>query len=387
MIESGTIAVDAVDDGIRGKDYIVIQGGTIDVEAGGDGLKSDNEEDEGMGYITIESGTIHVESGGDAITAQTEVAVVDGQIDMVAGGGSSATIGEDESAKGIKSASAIVIDGGDIQANCADDAIHSNDSIVINGGDFVIATGDDAVHGDSSVIINDGEFDIADCCEGIESAYITIDGGAFHIVSSDDALNVAGGNDGSGIRPGQDYPSGGNYFLLIEGGYFAINSGGDGLDANGSIEMNDGTVFVHGPTSRANGAIDYDGEFAMNGGLLVAVGASGMAQAPDYTSDQNSLLLTANTPYSGGTLIHIQNSAGTGILTFAPEKNYQSLAFSSPNLQTGTSYQVYTGGSSTGDMADGLYENGAYSGGSKIADLTVTSVVTTVNAGGGGWPH
>ena len=35
-----TITVDAADDGLRGKDYLVVESGTLNVTAGGDGLKS-----------------------------------------------------------------------------------------------------------------------------------------------------------------------------------------------------------------------------------------------------------------------------------------------------------------------------------------------------------
>ena len=39
----------AVDDAIRGKDYLVVKDGTITVDAGGDGLKADNVEDAAKG--------------------------------------------------------------------------------------------------------------------------------------------------------------------------------------------------------------------------------------------------------------------------------------------------------------------------------------------------
>lgn len=41
------------------------------------------------------------------------------------------------------------------------------------------------------------------------------------------------------------------------------------------------------------------------------------------------------------------------MLTFKPGKNFQSLAFSSPNLVRGTTYNVLLGGSATG--TDGVY--------------------------------
>jgi formylmethanofuran dehydrogenase subunit C len=72
--------------------------------------------------------------------------------------------------------------------------------------------------------------------------------------------------------------------LTINGGTLVVNASGDGLDSNGSIEMNDGTVVVNGPTDSMNGTLDYDSTFNMNGGTLIGVGSSGMAMSPSSTS-------------------------------------------------------------------------------------------------------
>ena len=63
--------------------------------------------------------------------------------------------------------------------------------------------------------------------------------------------------------------------------------GGDGIDANGAVEMTDGVVIVNGPTIRMNSALDYDGFFKMTGGVVVAAGSSRMAQAPGSLSTQH----------------------------------------------------------------------------------------------------
>jgi len=103
-----------------------------------------------------------------------------------------------------------------------------------------------------------------------------------------------------------------------------------------------------------------------------------MAQAPGAASTQNSLLLNFNGTLQAGTLIHIQTSEGQEVLTFAPSKQYQSIVFSSPALVSGSTYDVYYGGSSTGTAQDGLYQGGEYSPGTKYASFTVSSAVTTM---------
>ncbi|MFZ5916036.1 MAG: carbohydrate-binding domain-containing protein [Chloroflexota bacterium] len=397
VISGGTITVNAVDDGIRGKDYLVVKGGTVTVTAQGDGLKSDKDQDAAKGYIAIEGGIIHVTSGGDAIQAQTDVMIAAGKVTLTAGGGNNSRIDAETSAKGIKAGVSVHIDGGAFDIDAADDAIHSNGSLVINDGAFVMATGDDAIHADSTLEINGGQIHIRASYEGLESAVITINEGDFYITSSDDAINVAGGNDASGTNwgpgappgggpgrggmPGQDtFAYSGDYFLYINGGYIVIDAGGDGLDSNGAIEMTGGVVVVNGPTENMNGALDYLGSFNITGGFLVAAGSAGMAEAPSESSTQNSVLLNLNGTLQAGTLIHIRTSGGDEILTFVSIKPYQSIVLSAPELAIGTTYEVYYGGSSTGAEKDGLYQGGSYTAGSPYTSFTVSSVVTRLGS-------
>jgi hypothetical protein len=402
-ITSGTIVVSAVDDGIRGKDYLVVNDGRITVNAQGDGLKSDNEEDAAKGYIAVETGVINITAGGDAIQAQTTVTVKDGNITLVSGGGSNNWVDETASAKGIKATVNVTINGGTFTIDSADDAIHSNDSIVINGGAFTIASGDDGMHADSTLEVNGGDVNITQSYEGLESAVITINNGNIYITSSDDGLNVAGGNDGSGMMagpgeggnpgqgqrpgpgggPGQDAFAAGDYYLYINGGYIVMNTGGDGLDSNGWLEMTNGVVIVNGPTNNGNGAIDVNGSFNITGGFLVAVGSSGMAEAPDESSAQYSLLLNFDSVLPAGTLVHIQSSDGSEVITFSAAKQFQSVVVSSSEFAAGATYDVYYGGSANGAASDGLYQDGAYSGGTQYTSFTISSMVTRIGAAGG----
>jgi len=353
--------------------------------AQGDGFSSDNAEDSARGYIAIEGGTVDITSDGDALAAQTDVLISGGELTLSSGGGSNSRVAADASAKGIKGLVSVAIDGGNITVDSADDAIHSNGTIVINGGTLVISSGDDAIHADATLQVNGGDITITDSYEGLESAVITVNGGNVHLTASDDGINVAGGADGSGMTagPGRGGRPGGDMvgysassYLYVHGGYIVVNSGGDGLDANGNIVMTGGVVIVNGPTEQMNGPLDCVGTFNISGGLLVAVGSSGMAESPDATSSQYSLLLNLSSTLQAGALIHIRTGAGDEVLTFAPAKRIQSIAFSSPELKKGTTYEVYCGGSSTGTATDGLYEGGTYSAGTKYTSFTISSMVT-----------
>lgn len=396
-INEATLTVTSVDDGIRGKDSLTINDVNITLDVQGDGLKSDNEDDETVGWMTINSGTFNINAGGDAIQAVNILTINGGTFDIVTAGGSNQVMSEDLSAKGVKSDVQVVINDGNFTLNTADDAVHSNDAVVINGGTFTIATADDGMHADNTLDVNGGVINITQSYEGLESGVLTINAGDMSIVASDDGLNVAGGNDGSGMM-GMGGPGGGGrgappqdqftvtdstYLMYINGGTIVVNAEGDGLDANGSIVMTGGTVIVNGPQGNRDGAIDYDGGFEISGGYVIAAGSAGMAQAPGNTSSQYSIAINFNTSLSAGTLVHIQNSAGEDILTFAPEKNFQSLVVSSPELVSGETYTIFTGGSSDGTVTNGVYEGGAYSDGTEYGTLTLTDVVTWLGSAGG----
>jgi len=398
VIASGTISITSVDDGLRGKDYLVVKGGHITVMAQGDGLKSDEDTDATKGYIAIESGVFNITCGGDAVQAQTAVMITDGEFTLSSGGGHNARIADTTSAKGIKAGVSVRIDGGSFTIDSADDAIHSNDSIVINGGNFVLSSGDDGMHADATLEINGGEIHITDSYEGIESAVITLNGGDIDIMSRDDGINVSAGNDGSGTNlgpaagpggrpgrgggPGQDaFAYSGDDYLYVNGGYIVVDAAGDGIDVNGSIEMTDGVVIVNGPTEQMNGALDCIGAFNIHGGFLVAAGSVGMAEGPDATSTQYSVLLNLDGTLQAGVLFHLQSSEGDELLTFAPTKRYQSIAFSSPELSNGVTYSVYYGGSSTGTVTDGLYQGGTYTPGTNLGSFTQSGIATRLGSG------
>ena len=409
QIEDANINITSVADGLRGKDSITITSGNININASGDGMKSNNYEDAEKGYVLIKGGNINITSGEDGIQAETSTTITGGDLTINSGGGSenssktsntwgnwgkpmdfgsntSAIEDDTQSAKAIKGSTLVKIDGGNINIDSSDDAIHSNGNVEINGGNISISSGDDGIHGDSTIDINSGEININKSYEGIEAEIININDGNIKVVASDDGINAAGGNDGSAVngRPGQNnFVSSSKASINFNGGRVVVDASGDGLDANGSIYMNGGIVIVNGPENNGNGALDYDGKFEISGGLLIAAGSSGMAQSPSDTSKQNSINVFNSV--SANTLLHIEDESGNELITFSPSKSVSSIVISSANIKTGTNYKIYTGGESTGTVTDGLYSEGSYSGGTEGDSFTVSSTVTNVGASAGGF--
>lgn len=329
VIADGTIVVSAADDGIRGKDYLVIKGGSLTVDAGGDALKADNDEDAALGWIRIGGGDIALTSGSDAIEGTTAVIVDDGTLSITAG----------------------------------DDAIHSEARLEVHGG----------------------RIEITSSVEGLEGTEIVITGGDIELVSSDDGLNVAGGDadaagtaaDGPRGRPrgdGQDGLPGESavegWFVEISGGTLVMDADGDGLDSNGSGTITGGTIVIDGPTQDMNGAIDVNGELLVSGGTLVASGSAGMAEAPDDASGQATLAIRFGGDVASGTVVRIQASDGTAVLTYAASKPFTALVVSTPELVAGDVYEVLLGGSASGEQVGGLFIDPEYTVGTMVGTVT-----------------
>lgn len=371
IIKSGIIDITASDDGLCGKDYLIVKGGDIKINSAGDGLRSDDASNSAVGYILIETGNIQIASGADGITAQNTVTVKGGNINIISGGGSTVSAGE-LSSKGIKGLSKVSLETVTCSINSSDDAIHSNKAIEINSGTYVLSSASNGIHADESVTIHNGNITIEKCEEGIESKFITVNNGEVIITSSDDSFNATAGS-----ATEHDDLS----MITINGGLTVLDgSNGDPLDSNGSIVMTSGTVLVHGPSSAPEVGIDYNGTFNISGGLLVASGTnSNMTIPPSQSSAQNSVKVMFSSSHASTTLFHIRDNDGNEVVTFKPERKYQSMIVSSPLLVTGKTYHIFISGSSSGISNYGLFEGGSYSPGTELASFTISNAVTSLN--------
>lgn len=374
-ITGGEITVNAVNDGIKGKDALAVLDGTITVVAGSDGLQATNIEDAEKGYIAVEGGTLNITAGLDAIQAETNLLVSGGDLTLTSGASQySAT----DSTKGLKAGMALTITGGNLVIDATDDAIHSDGSVTIDDGVLLLASGDDGIHAEDSLTINGGEVNVLQAVEGLESTLITINTGTIHLVTSDDGLNATTGNGGEQAD---------SSYFYINGGYVVVNAEGDGLDSNGTAVITGGVVIVQGPTTSRNGPLDVNGELVISGGFLISAGSAGMPEIPSTSSTQNSIAVAFDSALPGGTLIHVETANGEEILTYESPKAFQLFVFSSPELQTNTTYTVYVDGEAIGTVADGLYSDGRYTPGTQVTSLTLSSNVTTAgsfqSSGGG----
>lgn len=387
-----TVNVTAEGTALAGKDAVKIKDATLTLTAGSDGIQADNTEDPARGYVYVAGGTFDIEANKDGIQAETVLKIENGTLHITAGGGSQnastapgwgfggSTTASGDSAKGLKSGGDVLLSGGTVTVNSADDSIHANGAVEITGGTLTLSSGDDGIHADTVLTVTDGSISVLKSYEGLESTTVQIAGGHISLIASDDGLNAAGGNDGSAMdRPGSGGFTGSTGTILISGGYLLVNAAGDGIDANGSISVTGGVTLVSGPTNNGNAAFDYDGSASVTGGVLIALGSSGMAQGFSNAENQGAIL-TGVTAQSAGTSLALVNADGNVIASFAPAKAYSSAVITAPGIQKGQTYTLVAG--ATLSAAD---ENGYAAGGTATGGTTLTTVeMSTLLYGGGG---
>lgn len=233
----------------------------------------------------------------------------------------------------------LIIYNGCYNITADQDAINGKKLVKILGGDFEIEAGDDAIHADEKLQLAAAVVDIVESYEGLEAPEIVIDSGEVRIKASDDGINAADGTSDMAVGFGQMTNTTSQNSLTINGGEIYVDAEGDGLDANGSIYINGGNVIIEGPTSGADGALDYDGELKIAGGTLLAIGSRQMAQGISQTSTQYGMLVNLPVSYDVGAKIKILDDGET-IMEWTGGKKFDSLVFSSAGLTKGKTYAI-----------------------------------------------
>lgn len=311
---------------------------------------------------------------------------------------------------GIDANDSLVITGGNITITAPQDGIHVNDGFSFKAANLTIDAGDDGIHSDTFIYTESGTILVNTCYEGLEAKTIDIAGGDITIYPTDDGINANGGtttNGGMGGGPGGPGGNGGEQgqngdqgqgqgggpgqggdpgqggqsdngdkndvtnsttndgeknnttetteeeetYIRISGGTVTIiNTTGndaDGLDSNGSIYIDGGTILVSLPGGNTNNAIDYgsenNGEAVVTGGTVLGFGGSGMAEEFSADSTQVAVLYNLDDTVEAGTTFRVLDQDGTEILSYTPSTTYSSIAFSSPQLAVGKTYTVEYG--------------------------------------------
>lgn len=355
--------------------------------------------------ITIDGGYIWAKTSADAgkcLSSDADVDIKGGILKLYTSGGS--VYEEDEndtsSPAGIKADADVHITGGEILCVSTGDGgkgINVDGNLTIDGGTVDIATSGGkyvynaaldldsspkGVKADGEIFINGGSLNIqvtgkSDGSEGLESkTKITVNDGEVFVYAYDDAINVGGDN-----------PIG----IEINGGkIFAFADNNDGIDSNGKLWVNGGLVIASGSAVPEEGLdCDRSQNFIIAGGLVIGTG--GAAIEASSSSTQRSVIYNGINAKTGE-LVVITDSEGTSVLQYELPRTMSRLALfvSTPDIRSGETYTVYSGGSLEGSTANwnGWFDGGEYTAGSKLGTFTSTAVTTTVGSsnGSGGGP-
>ena len=199
------------------------------------------------------TGSLTVNSTDNGIVCENDIKVTGGNYTITA------------SSKAFEANDSIRVADGTFTLEAGADGLHAeNDDddtlgyIYIGGGSFTIQAGDDGIHANSLVQIDGGSFTIS-AAECIEGTYIQINDGTFALSSWDDAINAA--KKSSAYTTPTVEINGGDITITMSAGDT------DGIDSNGDIIVNGGTINITG-----NSSFDYDGSAQYNGGTIIVNG-------------------------------------------------------------------------------------------------------------------
>lgn len=166
--------------------------------------------------------------------------------------------------------------------------------------------------------------------EGLDSElYLTINGGNINITSGNDGINT--NEDGVSVTT----VNGGTLNIKVDG----KTGEGDGIDSNGWLVINGGTVIAEACSFSADAGIDSDMGIHINGGNVIATG--NMLDRFSESTQNYAVFAFASTQ-KGGQTYSLKNEAGEVVFEYIPENDFTYLAVSSEQLTAG-SYTFWSG--------------------------------------------
>lgn len=372
-----SLFVSAANNGIKGKDSVYAENASITVKSAGNCIKTDNTE---KGAMSLTGCALELNSGEDGIQADGLLTLSGGTVNIETTG--NIKDNSDLSSKGIKAGEISAADC-TVTINSTDHSIHSSGAAVIESGSYSLSSSSGkgvSAHGDLTV--NGGEISVLNSTEGLESkAVMNINGGKINVFATDDGLNTGGGTSFFGWNNSSDEEDSGDHTLNINGGYIYINASGDGIDSNGDINITDGTVIVCGPTADGDGPLDCGdngNKITVTGGVVLALGSTGMMEAPEENYIASKTLGAA-----AGSVITVADGSGNVLASAVLPKKAQGLVFSDGTVCEG--YKIYVGGTlSDAPDENGVVTSGTINGGTEAEQTEVTGGFGNFGGFGGG---
>lgn len=211
-----------------------------------------------------------------------------------------------------------------------------------------------------------GKLDLTADNEGLDTElHLTVNSGDIAIRSDNDGINT--NEDGVSVTT----INGGNIHIIA-----GLGAEGDGIDSNGYLVINGGTV-VAAANPGADAGMDSDLGSFIHGGTVIALG-SAMDWA-ESDSNQVTMNLQFAQNQSADAAVVVAKEDGTILFAYDPSADevladnkrvYSGAVISSPNFQVGETYHVFVDGEVTGEDVGGMYDPAtvsAYLNGTQMA--------------------
>lgn len=316
-IRDGTYIIEAKEDGVNANDALTVNGGIFHISAGDDGMHVDE-------VFTINNGEITVTESYEGLEGH-QVIINDGTIVITA------------SDDGINSNSG---------SSSSSDKTEDNQQMEMPNGEQPNGAGADGAeppempNGEQPNGAGTDGTEPPEMPSGEQPKGADIDGTELPEMPNGQMPNGQMPGDFGG---GMDMDADEDSLIQINGGSIIVNAGGDGLDSNGVLEVTGGTIYVSGAANNGDGALDYGISASISGGTVIAAGYSGMAAGFGSDSEQVSYRYDAGQILPAGTEIVVKDSTGTVLLSWTPEKEFNSVVVSSPEFTADEEYTILLG--------------------------------------------
>lgn len=218
-------------------------------------------------------------------------------------------------------------------------SIYKPDSVVLNAYGTEVEDAkklhkyDGAFYSKMSMNINGdeegtGKLNITAENEGLDSElHLTINGGKINIRSGNDGINT--NEDGVSVTT----VNGGTLKITVTG----ETGEGDGIDSNGWLVINGGTVIAQACSTSADAGIDSDMGIHINGGTVIATGSM-LDRIED--GGQPYATFSLGQRQGEGSTLYIKDETDNTVNKFESENAFSLLVFSSPDLSDDNSYTL-----------------------------------------------
>lgn len=349
VISDLSLSVQAAEDGVIGREALLLRHAQIRAVCGRDGLKATAWE-EGLGYLYILDSRLDITAGMDGISSADRMLVASGDISVVSGGGSAGKGNDAESQKGLKAAVELVVADGTLRVDAYEDALHSDGRLCVTGGAFALYCGDDGLRAEHISVLG-GTVQVFACRTGLRARYIDIEDGWLAVDASGSGL-YAGEKK---VRPGEpvlilpktdketDVETPPPY-LHVRGGIVYVTALGNAARVtDGEMTVDGGLTVLCGPWQKKKDPVSA-ATFSVRGGTLVALGQAGYTPRLPASGAPPLIELRFSSPCTESEWLSIADGEGRALLSIRTVTPYYHAAIYSSELEIGQRYRIYRGG-------------------------------------------